>query len=279
MVGMVGWLLVWLQTAQAQDPAPTGLEINRLADIYAALPPPGAKKWEPSKLVAAVEASTMRFSPRHVYELIDKEVPQPVIKAVANKVGLFYDGSQLPLHVQAANARSGAPATTVEVSDADAGAMFDWFTAVFKDMDSAEEKLGVPATKGANETDALYEKRERAWEEDRVRQLGPHEGKIQAASFHLVLSATVQNVDGCDRPVASLDASSVDFDLFRRVAGTRLSDTPVQLASHSVDRMLFSVAPQRRVWAMGRCGARSAKLDVTMKRSAEGAWTAAGDFK
>ncbi len=262
--------------AMAQDTE--GIEIRRIGDIYPHLPPPGATRWTPDKLVAAIDASSVRWSPRHVYELIDKEVPQPVIKAVASKCGLFYDGSQLPLSVQAQNSRQGAPAETVAVNEGNAADFFGWFEKVFADVEAAEGQVEVTMRK-PNETEDQYERRERANEEERVRLIGPHEGRIQMATFELSLPATVQNRDGCERPVATLDASSVDFNLFRDVMGTRLTETLVQITSRSVDKMAFSVAPNRELFAIGRCGAKGSRLEMTLKRSAEGAWTGNGDFK
>jgi hypothetical protein len=273
------WLLLGVGFAQDEAPATGGIEIRRLADIYALLPPPGAKKWEPSKVVAAVEASTMRFSPKHVYELIDKEVPQPIIQAVANKCGLFYDGTHKPLQVQAAEARAGAAAETLSLDGTSFPTMYSWFDGIFKEIHAAEEALGIPKMKGANETDALYERRQRTWEEERVKQLGPMEGRIQAATFQIDVPATTKNAGGCDRPVAVGDATTVDFDLFRQVAGGRLSETPVQLASHSVEKAFFAVAPVRGLVVYGRCGAKGSSATLTLKRSAEGAWSGSGDFR
>ena len=98
------------------------------------------------------------------------------------------------------------------------------------------------------------------------------------ASFELSLPASVQNEDGCDRPVAALDAASVDFNLFRDVMGTRQTETLIQYTSRSIEKMAFTVTP-RSVYAWGRCGSKASRLDVTLKRSAEGAWTSHGDFK
>jgi len=262
--------------ALAQD-APAGIEIRRLGDIYPHLPPPGATRWSPDKLVAAVDASSIRWSPNDVYELIDKEVPQPVIKVVAGKVGLFYDGSQLPLHVQAEKARQGAPAETVTVNEANFGDFFAWFEKAFAEVEAAEEQVGLPMRK-QGETESQYERALRAADEERVRLVGPHEGRIQMATFQLSLPATIQNKDGCERPVAVGDASSVDFNLFRETMGTRLTETLVQITSRSVDKLAFTVTP-RSLFAMGRCGAKGSRLEMTMKRSADGAWTGNGDFK
>ena len=263
--------------AFAQE-ASEGIEIRRVGDIYPHLPPPGATRWTPDKLVAAIEASSVRWSPADVYELIDKEVPQPVIKAVAAKCGLFYDGSQLPLQVQAQKAREGAPAETVPVGEDNVGAFFGWFEQVFADIEKAEEQVPVTMRK-PNETQDQYERRQRANEEQRIRLVGPHEGRIQMATFELSIPATVAEREGCVRPVASLDASAVDFDLFREVMGTRLTETLVQITSHSVDKMAFSVAPRRELYALGRCGAKASRLEMTLKRSADRVWTGNGDFK
>lgn len=270
------WLLISL--ALAADAPGSGIEIHSTADIYPHLPPPGATRWDPAKLIAAVDASTRRWEPDDVYELIDREVPPDIIKVVAGKVGLFYDGSQQPLATLAADARKGAPAETVEVNG-DVSPLFTWFQGVFKERSAAEDALGVPSMKGSNETAHQYQRRMRDYEESRVKAVGPVEGRMQAASFHVVLPATTANVGGCDRPVAIGDASTVEFDLFREVAGTRMPETVVNLASHSVEKMVFAVAPQRRIEAQGRCDRSATTLDVVMKRSAEGQWTASGDFK
>jgi len=264
--------------ALAEEPAESSIEINRVADIYPHLPPPGARRWDPSELVAAVKASDRRWSPNDVYELIDRQAHEEVIKAVASEVGLFYDGSQKPLQDIAAEARAGAPAETVVV-DGDIGALFDWFDGVFAERAKLEEQVGIPNMKGANETQHQYERRMRAHEEKRVATVGPVEGKIQAATFEVTLPAATANVGGCERPVAVGDASSVDFDRFREVAGTRQAETLVQLTSHSIEKLMFAVAPKRRLEAWGRCGRSGSTLKVTMKRSADGAWTANGDFR
>ena len=270
------WLLIGL--ALAQDAPASGIEISRTADIYPHLPPPGATRWDPAKLVAAVDASTRRWEPNDVYELIDQEVPEPIIKVVAGKVGLFYDGSAKPLKTIAAEARAGASAETVVVSG-DIAPVFTWFEGVFKARTEAEDTLGIPAMRGGSETEHQYQRRMREYEEQRVKQVGPVEGRIQAATFEVTLPAVMKNEGGCERPVAVGDASSVDFDLFREVAGTRQPETLVSLASHSVEKMMFAVAPQRRVEAHGRCGRSASSLVVSMKRAAEGQWTASGDFK
>jgi hypothetical protein len=272
-------LFALLAPAMAQDAPKSDIEIRRLADIYQHLPPPGATRWDPAKLVNAVDASTIRWTPNHVYELIDKQVPEPIIKVVASKVGLFYDGTQLPLDVQAANARKGASPETITLNEANFGDMFTWFEGIFKDMATAEDEAGIPAMRQATESVNLYERRQRAWEEERIRLVGPHEGRIQSATFVVSLPATTMNRGGCDRPVAIGDASAVDFDLFRNVMGTRLTETPIQLTSHSVETMAFVVGQGRQVVATGRCGAKAGKLEVTLKRSGTGAWTGNGDFK
>jgi hypothetical protein len=269
--GLIGW-------AQAADAPSGGIEIGSTADIYPHLPPPGATRWDPAKLVAAVEASTRRWEPDDVYELIDREVPEPIIKVVAGKVGLFYDGSAKPLEQIAAEARAGAAPQTVVV-DGDVAPLFTWFQGVLKERTAAEDALGIPSMRGSNETEHQYQRRMREYEEQRVKQIGPVDGKIQAATFEVTLPASTANVGGCERPVAIGDASAVDFDLFREVAGTRQPETLVNLASHSVDKLMFAVAPQRRIEAHGRCGKSASTLKVSMKRSAEGAWTASGDFK
>ena len=262
--------------ALAQDDG-EGITIRRTGDIYPLLPPPGATQWTPDKVVKAIEDGNVRWSPKDVYELIDKEVPQPIIKAVAAKCGLFYDGSQLPLQVQAQNARAGAPAETITVTEANPGDFFGWFEGVFKDIEAAQDEVPLPMKK-ANETDDQYERRVRASDEERIRKVGPYEGRIQMATFQLNIPASVQNKEGCERPVAVLDAATVDFNLFRDVMGTRLTETLIQITSRSVDKMAFTVTP-RSVYAMGRCGNKATKLEMTLKRSAEGAWTGNGDFK
>jgi len=272
-------LSCWLTLAFAQsDGATSGIEIHRVADIYPHLPPPGARRWDPAKLVEAVEASTRRWEPNDVYELIDHEAPEPIIKAVAGKVGLFYDGSQQPLQAIAEKARAGAAPETVTV-DGDVSQLFTWFENIFKERSAAEDQLGIPHMKASNETEHQYQRRMREYEEKRVALVGPVEGRIQMATFEVTLPATTANVDGCERPVAIGDASSVNFDLFREVAGSRAPETLVQLTSYSAEKMMFAVAPQRRIEAHGRCGKSGSSLKMTMKRSADGAWTANGDFK
>ena len=50
------------------------------------------------------------------------------------------------------------------------------------------------------------------------------------------------------------------------------------ISRRPVEKMAFTVTP-RSVYAWGRCGSKASRLDVTLKRSAEGAWTSHGDFK
>jgi len=276
-MGLLLSCLVTLAFAQSDAPAESSIEINRVADIYPHLPPPGARRWDPGELVKAVEASTRRWSPNDVYELIDREVPEPIVKAVAAKVGLLTTGKR-PLHVIAAEARAGAPSETVTV-DGDITRLFTWFQDIFKERAAAEETLGLPNMKASNETQHQYERRMRDYEEKRVATVGPVEGRIENATFEVTLPASTMNVGGCERPVATGDASSVDFDLFREVAGTRQAETLVPLKSYSIEKLMFAVAPQRRVEAHGRCGKTAKSMVVSMQRTADGAWTATGDFK
>lgn len=273
-------MLFW-SIAAAQSPAPSGIVINKLADIYPALPPAGARSWDPNPLIAAIKASPATFTPKDVYELIDRKVRPDVITPVAAKAGLFFDpNSMLALSDQQARARGGAMKQTLTLDHTSFVQLFEFFQDAKNDLDAAEARVGPLQPQQGNETQNLYERRARAHQEQVVRARGPIEGRVQGATFVVTLPAAQAERDGCARAVAAWDANPVSFDLFRLAMGTtKASGVPVTLASSpTVEKAQFTLENPRRFEIVGRCGTAGSKGRITMTRTPEGAWTGSASF-
>lgn len=276
---MTGWLLTWSAgVAEAADPAPepTGIVINKVADIYPILPPPGAKSWDPKPLVDAIKASTATFTPKDVYDLVDHKVRPDVIQPVAAKAGLFYDpNSMLAISDQQAKARGAAMKQTITVDGPQFVQVFEFFNDMKNEIASATTRVGALEPQKPNETASIYERRARSHQEQVVKALGPYEGRIQNTTFVVTLPATQQDKDGCNRAVAVWDGAPVSFDLFRLGMGTtKASTVMVALAnSPTVEKAQFTVEPPRRFEVLGRCGTTGKQVRLTMSRTPEGAWS------
>lgn len=279
---MAGWLLLigtfLPDTARAADPAPvpTGIVISKVADIYPVLPPAGAKAWDPKPLIDAIKASTATFTPKDVYELIDKKVRPDVIQPVAAKAGLFYDpNSMLALSDQQAKARGSAMKQTVTMDGAQFVQLFEFFNDMKNEIASATTRVGPLEPQKPNETPSIYERRARSHQEQVVKAVGPYEGRIQNTTFAVTLPTTQQEKDGCTRAVAVWDGAPVSFDLFRLGMGTtKASTVMVQLAnSPTVEKAQFTVEPPRRFEVLGRCGTTGKTVRLTMSRTPEGVWS------
>lgn len=267
-------LLVSLSLGWAQD-----LVVTKFEDIGPLLPPEGATKWDPAPLVAAIGRSTFAFTPNHYYALVDRGANAEVVKIVAAKAAVFYDPKAQPISVQAANARRGQPAVTMAIGATDFVELFEFLNDAKNDTDEVLARIGPAAPRGPSESSNLYERRIRARQEDLVRALGPIEGRIEATTFQVTLPATVQDRDGCRRPVSTVDMTEIEIALFRTGMGTIATVAPVVCRScPTLDTVRFTLENPRRFEAVGRCGATGTKLSLSMNRKADGTWTGLGGF-
>jgi hypothetical protein len=275
-------MLIWsLAFAQQPAPAPSGIVVNKVADIYPILPPAGAKSWDPKPLIDAIKASTATFTPKDVYELIDRKVRPDVIAPVAAKAGLFFDpNSMLAISDQQAKARGSAMKQSLTLEDATFVQLFEFFQDMKNELDAAEARVGPLQAQQGSETQSIFERRARSHQEQVVKARGPFEGRIQNTTFVVTLSASVSDRDGCSRSVATWDAGAVSFDLFRLGMGnTKVSVLPVQLsASPTVEKAQFTLENPRRFEILGRCGTTATKGRITMSRTPEGVWTGTASF-
>ncbi len=260
---------------------PTPIVITKVGDIYPVLPPAGATKWDPNPLITAIKATEATFTPKDVYELIDRQVRADVITAVAAKAALFYDpNTMLALSVQQERARGGAPKQTVTLDQTSFVQLFEAFSDHRNEVQQVEQRVGALGDRRADESQSMYERRARTREEQLVKARGPFDGRIGGTTFAVTLPATVQERDGCSRSVATWDANVVSFDLFRYTMGTtRSSSAAVALtASPSVEKAWFTVDNPRRFEVIGRCGTTGTKAKITMSRTPEGAWSGTAGF-
>jgi hypothetical protein len=269
-------LLLLALTAAA--PAEDGITITKLEDIYPLLPPPGATKWDPAKVVEAVHASDYEFTPKHAYELVDRQVHPEIVKAVCAKAALFYDPSWKPMSVIAAEARRGQPAQTIPLTNADFVRLFEFFNDVKNELEAAEGRIGPLQAQQSSESVSMFERRARKRDEDLTRARGPHEGRIEATTFDLTLDATTADRDGCSRAVAEVDLSNLSFDLFRVGMGVKEVSNPVTVKSSSIESARFTAESPRRFEVLGRCGTKSTRLRMTLVRTWDGKWSGAGTF-
>lgn len=277
MVTLALWSLVLV--AQAQDPP--GIVIEKVGDIYPILPPAGATRWDPKPLLDAIKASTATFTPKDVYELVDRQVRPDVISAVAAKAALFYDpNAMIALSVQRERARGGAMKSTVTLDQNNFAVLFETFSDLRNDVAGADARIGELGDRRADESQSMYERRARTRDEQLVKARGPFEGRIAATTFAVTLPATVTDRDGCSRSVAAWNASAIDFELFRYTMGTKTSaSAPVALtASPAIDKVWFTIDGQRRFEIVGKCGTTGTKAKVTMSRTPEGAWSGQAGF-
>ena len=275
-------LLCASSAGAAETPAAEGgIVVAELADIYPHLPPEGARSWDPKPLIEAIRASSFEFTPKHVYELIDRQVHVEVIKTVAARAALFYDpATMLPLSAQSERARQGAMKQTVTLDERSFVQLFEFFSDVHNDLAEVEKRVGPLQPRQPNETQSMFERRARARDERLVKERGPFEARVANTTFALTLPAQVVERDGCARAVASWDATAVSFDLFRSTMGTtKASAAPVTLtASPTIELARFTVDGTRRFEVLGRCGTTASRVRLNLNRSPEGQWTGNGQL-
>lgn len=275
-------MLFWsMAFAQQPAPAPSGIVINKVADIYPILPPAGARSWDPKPLIDAIKSSTATFTPKDVYELIDRKVRPDVITPVAAKAGLFYDpNSMLAIADQQAKARGAAMKSSLTLDSATFVQLFEFFQDMKNELDAAEARVGPLQPQQGNETQSIFERRARSHQEQVVKARGPFEGRIQNTTFVVTLDAAVTDRDGCSRSVATWDAGAVSFDLFRLGMGTTKASTALVALSTSptVEKAQFTLENPRRFEILGRCGTTASKGRITMTRTPEGAWSGTAAF-
>lgn len=250
------------------------------------------------EVVTAVQSSAATFFPRHVYALIDQEAPPAVIKAVAAKAAVFYDPSMQSLDQQSAPARAAAPATALTVAAGqDFAAVLAHYAALKTELDAAKAKVPPPAPRTDGETEAAYDKRVRAHQEEVARALAFVEGKIQNTKVTVELPATYEPYDTATKcfPKVHLqvDLSAVPFESWRWGMGGMKSPLPVTVGKESktVDMIQFASDGTKRsfearskpvcVYPDEASGfaSRGAKLVMEMSRTHRGEdWTATAKF-
>lgn len=275
-------MILWctLFDALAADPAPSAISITKFEDIEPALPPPTATKWNPEPLVAGINASTFAFTPKHYYTLVDRGgVNADVLKAVAAKAAVFYDPNAKPLAEQARLARQGAAKSNISIGPDNFVEVLEFFNDAKNDLAAADASVGKATPQGANETIHLYERRMRTRDENLVKAKGPIEGRVDNATFTVILPATVVEQGGCKRSVSTVDLNEVPFDLFRTTMGAVSSTAKLTLTgATNLETAQFSIEGSRRFEAIGRCGTTGATLRLTMSRTFDGKWSGTGAF-
>ena len=271
------WLSILTSAAPAED-GDGGIVITKLEDIYPLLPPEGATKWDPAPVVEAVKASDFEFTPKHAYELIDREVHPEIVQMVCAKAALFYDPTWKPLHVTAADARRGQPAETLSLTESSFVRLFEFFNDAQNDIAAAEGRVGPLTAQQASESGSMFERRKRKRDEDLARARGPHHGRIEATTFDLTFGATTAERGGCSRAVSEVDLSSLSFDLFRLGMGVRDVSNAVAVKSSSIESARFTTESPRRFEVLGRCGTKGSRLRLTMARTHDGQWSGSGTF-
>ncbi len=182
-----------------------------------------AKK-PPAEVVTAINASTDVWLPRHFYTLLDRKAAPDVLKAMAAKAAVFYDGTNLTsLDSQWAKQIGAVPKQTIEIkTPEDWAKFFDFYGAVKKESDAAKAKAGArPLAPNAGENDAAFDKRQRTWDEALVVAMGPVDGKIDQTTFKIVQKIKVTGFDGaCYEPLTvPFDLSAYSFDVWRAGMG------------------------------------------------------------
>lgn len=266
--------------ARAQEPkqAPA-LTVNSLADVYAALPPEGAKNWDSGPLVDAIGKSTHVFTPNDYYEVLDKRLLPEIVKVMAAKAAVFYDPNAQPLDEIAAKARLGQTKTTIQVGASNFVEVLEFFNDVKNDLAAAETRVGPATPQGKTESQNAYERRIRTRIEALAKAKGPVEGRVESTTFQVELPATPTELDGCKRSVAQFDASALPFELFRTTFGTTATNAIVDTkGSTTIEAARFTLENPRRFEVVGRCGTTGAKLRMTLNRTYDGKWRGQGGF-
>jgi hypothetical protein len=275
---MLGLALAPSVGAEEPEEAEAALVVARFEDIEPMLPPAGARQWDPGPLVEAIARSSFTFTPKHYYELLDKRVHVDVVKIVASRSGVFYDPAALPLDEIQARSRRGQTSAQVALGSSNFVEMFEFFNDRKNELDAAEARIGPSKPKGSNESDSVFEKRERVRLERLAHARGPTEGRIEATTFQVDLPAAVVDRDGCRRSVAQVDMTDIPLELFRTTAGTTATNAPIAVSGASLESARFTLETPKRFEALGRCGTTGTRLRLTMQRTWDGKWTGQGGF-
>lgn len=279
LAGAAVTTMAWVP-ARAQEPKPApALTVDSLADIYAALPPEGAKNWDSAPLVDAIGKSAHVFTPNDYYEVLDKQLIPEIVKVVAAKAAVFYDANALPLDAIAAKARLGQTKTTIQIGAGNFVEVLEFFNDVKNDLVAAETRVGAATARGTTESQNAYERRIRTRAEALAKAKGPVEGRVEATTFQVELPATATELDGCKRSVAQFDASGLPFELFRTTFGTTATNAVVDTkGSTTIEQARFTLENPRRFEVVGRCGTTGTKLRMTLNRTYDGKWRGQGGF-
>jgi len=274
-------------SASAQD-AP--LSVRSIEDVHAALDGGTAS----SEIVAAIESSSTEWLPRHLYELVDREAPDDVKRALATKASTFYSGSEQSLAAQSKAARGNMAPSKKKLRGADVVILFEFFMDIKHEVDAASQSVPALAPKASGELDREFDVRKRKHDEAVVRATAPIQGKIDTTSFDLEWAGTWEPLNpstGCTRAKAILDVNHVDFFAFREGMGTLKSRSDVQVKTKTVEAMSFESGGTRRIEATSKpvCAVSEStykslqssgvKLWVEMSRTWEGGdWSGPAEF-
>ncbi len=246
-------------------------------------------------VVKEIKESKDIFLPRHVYAMIDRKVSKEIIQAFAAKAAIFYNGTQLSLDDQREKAYSAVPAQTISIKGTDFSKFFEFFDAVKAEVDGSKSKL-TPVTQNTGEADAVFDKRQRAYDESVIYVMGPIEGKIKATTFDIEVPATLEDYDsnsGCyPAAVVNIPFDSVSFQTWRNAMGGGLSQSPVTLDKKSETTVVsigFNGGTPRRLEAKSKriCPYEApeqlvrdgVKLKMQIKRTPKGQdWTGTAIF-
>ena len=261
-----------------------------IADINTML---DAKK-PAAEIVTAVNASTDAWAPKDVYALVDRKAPVDVIKAVAAKAAVFYDGTNLlSLDEQFKKAAAAVPPTHIPIkADADFAQLFAFYDTIAKDGGAIRAKEGArPSAPNPGEVAASFDKRVRAYDEKLVADLAPSDGRIDATIFDVELKFTPGKFDGaCWAPATYVvDLSSVPFVSWKNAMGGATKTTylatldrkanlsEVKFSSEGQQRFEFTTTKLCPYEYAGELGGH-AKLKIELKRSHRGEdWVAKGN--
>lgn len=246
-------------------------------------------------VVKEIKESKDIFLPRHAYAMIDREVSKEIIQAVAAKAAIFYNGTQLSLEDQREKAYAAVPAQTIALKGTDFTKFFEFFDAVKAEVDGAKSKLS-PVTQNTGEADAVFDKRQRAYDESVIYVMGPIEGKIKATTFDIEVPATLEEYDsnaGCyPAAVVNVSFDSASFQSWRNAMGGALTMSPVTIDKKSETTVVsigFNGGTPRRLEAKSRriCPYEApeqlvrdgVKLKMQIKRTPKGQdWTGTAIF-
>jgi hypothetical protein len=271
--------LIGLALAQSPAPAPPPpFAASSVAEIKAGL----SKGVAPKEIEQAILDSKSTWRPKDFFELVDARAPEGVLRALAAKAAVFYDGTEKPLEDVAKEARAYQPSEKLTLTDADFVVLFEWFNDRKYERDAAVNAIGPAPKRNTGELDREFDLRQRAYDVAVAKARGPADGKIEAAVFTLDLSVAFDPWDsrtGCGRARLSAEVDKVDYFVFRETLGGLQNTAPVTIKSRTAESMKFTAEGHRRLEANSwpicmaqasydALAAKGAKVTGTLQRAA-----------